>query len=94
VVFEAEAEAEAEPARPLARRLAIRDPAARNAVQVAIRELEQGVHVAARAEGLDAAERARLHDEIAALLARHGLSARSIRISAPQRAARSEERLK
>jgi hypothetical protein len=59
-----------------------------------MRELEQGIHIAARAEGLDPAERARLHDEIAALLARHGLSARSIRISAPNRAGTSGERLK
>ncbi len=88
-----DADTEAEPLQPLARRLVTREPAARAAVQVAMRELEQGIHVAARAEGLDAAERVRLHDEIAALLARHGLSARSIRISAPARGS-SQERLK
>ena len=89
-----ETEAEAESLKPITRRFVVREPAARAAVQVAMRELEQGVHVAVRAEGLDAAERVRLHDEIAALLARHGLSARSIRISAPLRGSSSQERLK
>jgi hypothetical protein len=83
----------AEEAKPATRRAAFREPA-RATIQVAMRELEQGVHVAARAEGLDAAERVRLHDEITALLARHGLSARSIRISAPGRARTLEEKLK
>lgn len=89
-----EAETELNPIQPLTRRFTLREPSPRAAVQVAMRALEQGVHVAARAEGLDAAERVRLHDEITALLARHGLSARSIRISAPARGARAEERLK
>ncbi len=86
-------DAEVEAARPLPRRFAMREPGARAPVQVAIRELEQGLHVAARVEGLDAAERVRLHDEISALLARHGRSARSIRLSAPWRAP-SQERPK
>lgn len=89
-----ETEGDAGPVKPISRRFTLREPSARAAVQVAMRELEQGVHVAARAEGLDAAERVRLHDEIAALLARHGLSARSIRISAPLREWPSQERLK
>lgn len=88
------AEAEAEPLQPLARRFAFREPPPRAAVQVAMRELEQGIHVAARAEGLDPAERVRLRDEISALLARHGLTANSIRISAPGRARTSQETLK
>jgi hypothetical protein len=86
-------DAEAEAARPLQRRFAIREPASRTPVQVAICELEQGLHVAARVEGLDATERLRLHDEISALLARHGRSARSIRVSTPLRAS-SQERPK
>lgn len=86
-------DAEAEVVRPMLRRFVMREPAARTPVQVAIRELEQGLHVAARVEGLDAAERLRLHDEISALLARHGRSARSIRLSAPLRAP-SQERPK
>jgi len=89
-----EAETELDSTQPLTRRFTLREPSPRAAVQVAMRALEQGVHVAARAEGLDAAERVRLHDEITALLARHGLSARSIRISAPARGARAEEGLK
>ena len=59
-----------------------------------MRELEQGIHVAARAEGLDAAERVRLHEEITALLARHGLTPASVRISAPGRIRTSQETLK
>ncbi|MES2442143.1 MAG: hypothetical protein V4574_04880 [Pseudomonadota bacterium] len=95
LAFEAGDAAEpAEPVKPVARRLTVREPAARSVVHVALSELEQGIHVAARADGLDAADRVRLHDEITALLARHGLSARSIRISAPLRWASSQEKLK
>lgn len=92
--FSIEAESPDDPARPISRRLAFREAAARTVVQVAMRELEQGIHVAARADGLDPAERARLENDIAAMLSRHGLSARSIRISAPTRGRTSQERLK
>jgi len=54
-------------------------------VQVAIHALEQGLHIAARVERLDAGERERLRGDIASLLARHGLSARDIQIIAPIR---------
>ena len=87
-----ETEARAEPAKSAARRLPVREAAARSAAQVALHELEQGIHIAARTEALDESERIRLHDEIAALLARHGLSARSIRISAPARFAHLQEK--
>lgn len=51
-------------------------------VEVVLREVEQGMVVAGRVAALDPRERARLHDEIAGLLARHGLAARAIQISA------------
>lgn len=53
-----------------------------SAGRVALRELEQGVAVAIQAAALDEPERTRLRDEIAALLARHGLRANDIRINA------------
>jgi len=81
----------AEPVRPSAQRRFLREPAARAAIQVALRELEQGLHVSARTEALDESERLRLRDEIAALLARHGLAPRTIRISAPARPPFSQE---
>ncbi|MEN2709389.1 hypothetical protein ACQKOH_08495 [Sphingomonas sp. NPDC092331] len=66
-----------------AQRRAHRTPsAARSALHVALRELESGLQIAARVEGLDEAERHRLRDEIAALLGRHGLSAARIQINA------------
>ncbi|MBQ1496687.1 MAG: hypothetical protein IIZ38_00085 [Sphingomonas sp.] len=66
-----------------AQRRAHRAPsAARSALHVALRELESGLQIAARVEGLDEAERHRLRDEIAALLGRHGLSAARIQINA------------
>lgn len=76
-----EAEA-ADPAAPLERRAHRPTAAARSALHVALRELESGLQVAARVEGLDEAERHQLRDEIAALLGRHGLSAARIRINA------------
>lgn len=74
------------PARSAARRPLVERQAsggARSPIEVALRELEHGIHVAARVDRLDDAERVRLRDEIAALLARHGLSARHIQIFAP-----------
>jgi hypothetical protein len=59
---------------------------------VVLRELEQGLHVAARVERLDPAERERLRDEITALLARHGLTPRSVRIEGPEGASTSQRR--
>lgn len=89
-----DAETSADPVKPAGRRLPVREAAARSAVQVVLRELEQGLHIAARTDALDDAERLRLHDEIAALLARHGLAARSIRISAPGRSAPLQEKFR
>lgn len=89
-----EVEIPAEPAKAIVRRAFIREPAARSAVQVVLRELEQGLHVAARTDALDEPERLRLHDEIAALLASHGLSARSVRIHAPIRSVLMQEKFK
>lgn len=83
-----------ERALPVARRFALREPAARSVVRVVLSELEQGLSISARTEALDASERVRLHDEIAALLARHGLSARAIRINAPDRSALLQEKFK
>jgi hypothetical protein len=60
-----------------------RSGASRAAVQIALHEIENGLHVAALAQGLDEADRLRLHDEIAALLSRHGYAPRSIRVAAP-----------
>lgn len=55
----------------------------KNAFQVAMRELEHGIHVAVRADAMDQADREHLRREIAALLSRHGLAPRAIRILAP-----------
>ncbi|MEI9851953.1 MAG: hypothetical protein WDN24_15225 [Sphingomonas sp.] len=54
---------------------------ARTPIEVAVREMEHGLAVTARVEALDRRERSRLHDAIAALLARHGLAAHAIRIA-------------
>jgi len=70
----------------------LRATAARSAVALAVHEIENGLHVAARLEALDAADRARLRDAIAALLARYGLAAKSIQINAPARRESSEQR--
>lgn len=78
-------EAERATAKSPARRLPEHDPGAKSAVRVALHALEQGLHVAAQVEGLDATDLEQLRVEIASLLARHGLSARSIRISVPNR---------
>ncbi len=76
-------------------RLLVRTAAgARAPLQLVLHALEHGLHVAARVDALDESDRIRLHDEIAALLARHGLAARSIRIAAPVARALPEERLK
>jgi hypothetical protein len=74
----------AAPARRFARLLEQRaaSPSGANSmIEVVLREVEQGILVAGRVSALDPRERARLHDEIAGLLARHGLAARSIQIS-------------
>ncbi len=72
----------ADPVAPLRHR-AYRTPgAARSALHVALHEIESGLQIAARVEGLDEAERHQLRDEIAALLGRHGLSAARIQINA------------
>lgn len=72
----------ADPVAPLRHR-AYRTPgAARSALQVALHEIESGLQIAARVEGLDEVERLQLRDEIAALLGRHGLSAARIQINA------------
>jgi len=83
-----EVEISGERVKAIVRRAFVREPAARAAVQVVLHELEQGLHIAARPE------RIRLHDEIAALLASHGLSARSVRIHAPIRSAPLQEKFK
>ena len=69
-------------------------PAARalSALRVVLRELEQGLHVTARVDRLDPAERERLRDAITALLARHGLSPRSVRIEGPETGPASQRR--
>lgn len=71
-----------EPAGSSSERTGIR-MLARSAFQVAMRELEHGIHVAVRAEAMDQADREHLRREIAALLSRHGLAPRAIRILAP-----------
>lgn len=82
-------EASAAPARrPLRARLS-----GQASVHVVLRELEQGLHVAARVDGLEESDRERLHEEIVGLLARHGLSARQVAIAAPTRVA-NHERMK
>lgn len=88
-----ETQVESRSTRPIARSLPVRPPTARTPAYVALQDVEHGIHVAVRANVLDPAEHIRLHDEIAALLARHGLSVRGIRISAPVRAP-SQETLK
>ncbi|HWU94977.1 MAG TPA: hypothetical protein VN029_05225 [Sphingomonas sp.] len=55
--------------------------AAQSPVQVAVDEVEQGLRVTARVAGLDETERRQLREEIAALLARHGLVSSSIQIN-------------
>lgn len=63
-------------------------------VAVAIQAVARGLEVSARATGLDAAERERLADEIAALLSSHGytLSRVSVITAADTRAASQENR--
>ncbi len=82
-VAELAANDEEGPAAPLASRSAPRraPPGACARVEIALHELEQGLHIAARIDGLDEGERRRMHDEIVSLLAEHGVSARSIQIS-------------
>jgi hypothetical protein len=72
--------------------LRVRATAARSPVALAMHAIENGLHVAARLEALDDADRARLRDGIAALLARHGLAAKSIQINAPARRDTGEQR--
>ena len=92
-VIDVKPEAEQATAKPPVRRLLEHDLGAKSAVRVALHALEQGLHVAAQVEGLDATDLEQLRVEIISLLARHGLSARSIRISVPNRGT-SRESLK
>lgn len=70
-------------AAPAIRRPVRQEPAARHSpIQVALSEVERGIQVAVRVDGLGAEERDALRTEIAALLARHGLAHRGIRIAA------------
>ncbi len=73
---------EPQPSAPVTRRQLREFAAARSPLRVAVSEIEQGLQVAARVDGLDETERRQLRDEIAALLARHGLSPARIDIFA------------
>lgn len=71
---------EAEPLAPVQRRVFRGLPGTQSTLHVALSEVERGLQVAVRINGLDDAERRQLRDEIAALLGRHGLSAGPIQI--------------
>ncbi|MBO9714802.1 hypothetical protein [Sphingomonas sp.] len=83
-----------DPGAPLQQRARPRSAAAEQSVQVAVHELERGLHVAAFAGSLGEGQAERLHVEIAALLSRHGLAARSIRIHGPRASSTIEEEAK
>lgn len=71
-------------ASSISRAAAVRPaPAQTSPIAVALRQGEGGLGVVVRLDGLKDAERARLNEEIVALLARHGLTAADITISAP-----------
>ena len=80
------------PAHQSARRIFIRASSGSSSIRVALHELEQGLQVSAHTDALDEGERARLHEEIAALLARHGIAPRDIRINAPLRSPLQQEK--
>lgn len=86
----AQADAEPAPSRSLGYRLS----GTRSAVYVALVEIERGFRVIARVDALSEADRERLQDEIAALLARHGLAAHPQRITIFARCPSLQEDLK
>lgn len=80
-----------EAAAAASRRLPLREPAARAPIQVVLRELAQGIQVAARLEALRAGEGEAMRDEILALLSRHGLRAHGVRVVGPASSTPTQE---
>lgn len=65
---------------------------AQSTLRIAIRDIEQGLRVVVAAQALNERDRERLANEIAAVLSRHGLVPREVRVSGPLHARNSGKR--